>query len=168
MENGKSYTVLERMTLCFSSYKNRKLKVKPRWFGVCERERRAFFVTFILFEGNLFSISVLSQYIAYWIHFQNIHTFTFQKTLLHTLLLFVFKIVKSLQYILNTHLWKCPENCVLRSNFELKSKSKAPILEFSELLQLISTVPSSMLSEVINSAYLALPPIILISKCVCK
>ena len=34
-------------------------------------------------------------------HFENIHTFTYQKTLLHTLLLLVFKIVENLQYILN-------------------------------------------------------------------
>ena len=46
---------------------------------------RAFFVPFILSEGNFFSIFDLSQCILYWIHFQNIHTFTYQKTLLHTL-----------------------------------------------------------------------------------
>ena len=28
IENGKTHTVLERRTLCFGSYKNRKLKVK--------------------------------------------------------------------------------------------------------------------------------------------
>ena len=31
------------------------------------------------------------------IHFQNIHTFTYQKALLHTLLLLVFQIVRSFQ-----------------------------------------------------------------------
>ena len=36
----------------------------------------------------------------YWIHLQNIHAFTYQKKLLHTLLLLVFKIVKSLKCIL--------------------------------------------------------------------
>ena len=40
------------------------------------------------------------QYIVYWIHFQNIHNSTYQKTLLHTLLLLVFKIIESLQCIL--------------------------------------------------------------------
>ena len=35
-------------------------------------------------------------------YFQNIHTFTYQKTLLQTLLLFVFKIVESLQCIVNS------------------------------------------------------------------
>ena len=32
---------------------------------------------------NFFNICVSSQYIVYWIHFQNIHTFTYQKSLLH-------------------------------------------------------------------------------------
>ena len=45
---------------------------------------------------HFFNIWVLSQCIVYWIHFQNIHTFTYQKTLLHILFLLVFKIVESL------------------------------------------------------------------------
>ena len=95
------HTVLERRTLCFSSYKNSKLKVKLWWVGARERKKRAFFVPFILSEGNFFNICVLSQCIVYWIHFQNIHTFTYQKTSLHTLLLLDFEIVESLQFILN-------------------------------------------------------------------
>ena len=42
-------------------------------------------------------------------HFQNIHTFTYQKTLLHTLLLLVFKIVESLQCILKNQLFQTSE-----------------------------------------------------------
>ena len=84
MENPP-HTVLERRSLCFSSYKNRKLKVKLWWAGVRERKKRAFIVPFILSEGSFFNICVLSQRTAYWIHFQNIHTFMYQKTLLHTL-----------------------------------------------------------------------------------
>ena len=38
-------------------------------------------------------------------HFQNIHTFTYPETLLHTLSLLVFKIVESLQCILNSTSW---------------------------------------------------------------
>ena len=38
----------------------------------------------------------INIYIVYWIHFQKIDTFTYQKTLLFTLLLLVFKIVESL------------------------------------------------------------------------
>ena len=94
------HTVLERRTLCFSSYKNCKLKIKLSWVGARQRKKRPFFVPFILPEGNVFNVCVLSQCIEYWIHFQNIHTFTYQKTLLHTLVLLVFKIVESLQCIL--------------------------------------------------------------------
>ena len=91
--------MLERQTLCFSSYKNHILKVK--WLvGARERKNRAFFVPFILSEGNFLNICILSRCIVYWIHFQNIHTFTYQKTLHHKLLLLVFKIVESLQCIL--------------------------------------------------------------------
>ena len=35
-------TVLERQTLCFSSHKNRKLKVKLLWLGARERKRGHF------------------------------------------------------------------------------------------------------------------------------
>ena len=87
--------------MCFSSCKNRKLEVKLWWVGVRERKKRAFFVPFILCEGKFFKICVLSQCILYWIHFQKIHTFTYQKIIIHTLLLLVFKIVESLQCILN-------------------------------------------------------------------
>ena len=95
-----SYGVLERWTLCFSLNKYHKLKVKQWRVGARGRKKRAFFVLFILSEGNFFEICALSQCIVYSIHFQNIHTFTYQKTLLHTLLLLVFKIVESLQRIL--------------------------------------------------------------------
>ena len=54
---------------------------------------------FILSEGNFFKICVLSQCIVYWMHFQNISTFAYQKSyFIHFLL--VFKIVKSIQCIL--------------------------------------------------------------------
>ena len=79
------YIALERRTLCFSSYKNYKLKVKLWWVGASKRKKRVFFVWFILSEGIFFNICVLSQCIVYWIRFQNIHTFTYQKILLHTL-----------------------------------------------------------------------------------
>ena len=55
-------------SLCFSYYKNRKLKVKLWWFGTHERKKRAFFVPFILSEGNFFNIYVSSQCIVYWIY----------------------------------------------------------------------------------------------------
>ena len=94
------HTVLESRTLCFSSYKNQKLKVKLWWVGARKRKKGTFFVPFILSEENVFNICLLSQCIVYWIHFQNIHTSRFQKTLPHTLLVLAFKIVESLQCIL--------------------------------------------------------------------
>ena len=103
-ESKIPHTVLERRTLCFSSYKNRKLKVKLWWVGARERKKRAFFVPFILSEGNFFNICVLSQCIVYWIHFQNIHTFTYFVTF-HKLLLLAFKTVESLQCILNRNVF---------------------------------------------------------------
>ena len=84
--------------MCFSSYKNRKLKVKLWWVGAHERKKRAFFILFILSEGNFFNICVLSQCIVYWIHFQKIHIK--KHYCIHTLLLLVFKIVERLQCIL--------------------------------------------------------------------
>ena len=78
------YKVLERQTLCFSSNKNRKLKVKLAWARPRKRKNRAFFLPFILSKGNFFNICVLSRCLVYWIHFHNIHTFIYQKTLLHT------------------------------------------------------------------------------------
>ena len=96
------HTLLERWT----SYKNHQLKVKLWWVRACQRKKSAIFVTFILFEGFFLNICVLSQCIMYWINFQNIYTFTYSKTLIHTLLLLVFKIVESLQCILEIKILK--------------------------------------------------------------
>ena len=68
---------------------------------LAEENREHFFTLYFLWS-NFFNICVISQCIVYWIHFQKIHTSTYQKSLLHTLLLRVFKIVESLQCILNT------------------------------------------------------------------
>ena len=57
----------------------------------------ASFAVFVLFKEIFINIWVLSQCIADRINFQNIYTFTYQKMLLHTLLLLVFKIVESLK-----------------------------------------------------------------------
>ena len=86
--------------MCFSSYKNCELKVKLWWVEARKRIKKAFFVTFVWSEGNFFNIFFLSKCIVHWINFQNIYTFTYQETLLYTLLLLDFKFVKSLQCIL--------------------------------------------------------------------
>ena len=61
----------------------------------------ALFEPSTLADEKFFKICVLSQCIVYCIHFQNIHTFTYQKTLLYTLLLRVSKIVKAFTVSLN-------------------------------------------------------------------
>ena len=56
------------------------------WSWLKKKEGIIFFVPFILSKANFFNICVLSQCIVYWMqHFQNIHTFSYQKTLLHPL-----------------------------------------------------------------------------------
>ena len=87
--------VLERRTLRFSSFKNRKLKIKPCWAGARERKKRVFFVPFILSKGNfLKNLCFISVYIVLNT-IQKIHTFTYQKTLLHTLLCLFLKSSKT-------------------------------------------------------------------------
>ena len=49
-------------TLCFSSYKNRKLTVKLWWVGACERKKSTLFVSFILSEENFLNICFVSMY----------------------------------------------------------------------------------------------------------
>ena len=63
------HIVLERQTLCFGSY---------GVFFFLE-ENRVFFVPSILPKRNFLKLCLLSQCIVYWILFQNIHTFTYQK-----------------------------------------------------------------------------------------
>ena len=52
---------------------------------------------------ELFNITVLSQCIVYRVHFQNIHTFTYQKTLLHTLFCLFLKSLKAFNVSLAIH-----------------------------------------------------------------
>ena len=100
------HTVLERRTLCFSLYKNCKLKIKLWWVGARERKKRSFFVPFISFEGNfLQDLCFISMYSVLNTHSE----YTYQKTLLHTLLLLVFKILESLQCILKDSFSKCEQ-----------------------------------------------------------
>ena len=78
----RNYDVLKSKCPCIL-LNFRKLKVRLWRVGACERKKRAFFVSFMLSEEYFFNICVLSQYIVYWIYFQNIHTFIYQKSLLH-------------------------------------------------------------------------------------
>ena len=95
------HPLLQRLILCFSSFKNHKLKLKLWWVGARERKKRALFVPFILcrrnFFKNLFFISMysvlnmLSEYSYFYIS-ENITSYKF---------LLVFKIVESFQCIVN-------------------------------------------------------------------
>ena len=90
---------------CFSAHRriaNLKKKKKTVMSYSSRKKKKTFFLPFIFSEDSFFKICVLSQCIVYWINFQNIHTFTNQKILLHTLVLLVSKTGKSLQCILKS------------------------------------------------------------------
>ena len=78
-----THTVLGRRRLCFSLYKNRKLKVKLMIWSSRKKIEGIFCTAYFVWR-KFFNLCALSQGIVYWIHFQNIHTFTYQKTLLQT------------------------------------------------------------------------------------
>ena len=59
------------------------------------KKKEGFFWSVYFVWRNCFNICVLSQFIVYWIHFQSIHTFTYQKTLLLTLFCFFWKSSKA-------------------------------------------------------------------------
>ena len=86
------------------------------------KKKEGIFCTVHFAWRKFFNICVLCQCIVYWIHFQNIRTFKYQKTLLHALSLVVFKIVESPQCILK---WKillfgsCFLSCVQAENHHL-------------------------------------------------
>ena len=63
-----------------------------------------------------FNILALSQCIVYWIYFQNIHTFSYQKTLLHTLFCFIFKIVEAFSVY--------PQECIITIMYSFKFLNK--------------------------------------------
>ena len=94
-------TVLERRTFYFS-YKSGKLKSKTVMSWSSQKKKGSFFVPFILSEGNFLKICDLFLCIVYWIHFQKIHTFTYQKTLLHTPFYLFLKLSKIFSVSLKT------------------------------------------------------------------
>ena len=73
------HTALKRRTLCFSSYKNYKLKVKLRWVGARERKKRTFFVPFVLSEGKFFSRLCFSSMYVVLNTLSEYTYFTYQK-----------------------------------------------------------------------------------------
>ena len=114
------HKVWERRTLRFNSYKNHKLKIKPWWVAARKRKKMPFSVPSIISEENFFKIC---KQIVYWIHFQNIHIFTYQKTSYHTLLLLVSKIVESLHCILKFRIvFKCLKTFIYTSTVCMQDK----------------------------------------------
>ena len=97
MENTP-LTVLERPTLRFSSYKNRKLKAKLSWVGARERKKEGIFcsVYFALRKFVFYSIfsllNILLEYTYFYI-WKNTTSCTF---------LLLFKIIERLQCFLNS------------------------------------------------------------------
>ena len=84
------------------------------------KNNRVFFVPFISSKRNFFNFCVLPHCIVFWIHFQNIHTFTYQKTILHRLLLLVFEIIECLQCILETII--CQQASLPQKKINFKKK----------------------------------------------
>ena len=81
MENPK-HSFREKDLVLQLIYKSQiKSKTVMSWSS--RRIKEGIFFTVNLSEGNFFKICDLSQCIVYWIQFPNLHTFTYQKTLLH-------------------------------------------------------------------------------------
>ena len=90
-----THAVLERRTLNFSSSKNRKL-VKLWWVWARERKKRAFLVPFILSNRKFLHLCFISMYSVLNTLSDYKYFYISKKTLLHTPVLLVFKIVESL------------------------------------------------------------------------
>ena len=69
------HTLLEKWTLCFSSYKHCESEVKLWWVEFAKEKR--VHSLFILSEAIFFIICVLSQCIIFWISLQNIKNYYF-------------------------------------------------------------------------------------------
>ena len=89
-------SLLERRTMCFSSYKNCELKIRLWWVASCERKKITFFEMFIFSDWNCYNIYFLFQFVVYSINSDNIYTFTYQKTLLDKLFCLLLKSSKAL------------------------------------------------------------------------
>ena len=93
------YTVLERSTMCFSSYESYELKVKLWWVWACQKKECIFYnVRFFL--RNFFKIFCFILIYSVWNKISEYIYFCILKTLFYTFLLLTLKIVKSLQCIL--------------------------------------------------------------------
>ena len=73
------------MNLVLQHIQESQIKSKTVMIWSSQKKKRAYFVLFTLSKRIFSTFFVLSQCMLYWIHFQNIHTFTYQKALLYTL-----------------------------------------------------------------------------------
>ena len=99
--------------------KESQIKCKTVMSWSSWKKKEVIFCTVYSAQRKFFNICVLSQCIAYWIHCQNIHVFTYQKVLFHRFFAKVFSVF--LNKGLLWPLWK--ENVIMRKNFFCKMKS---------------------------------------------
>ena len=72
-----------------------QIKSKTTMSWNSQKKKESTFCTVYFVRRKFFSICVLSQYIVYWIHFQNIHTFTYEKNYFIHFCCFFFKSSKA-------------------------------------------------------------------------
>ena len=70
-----------------------------RWRS--RKKKEGIFCTVYFVRRKFFNICVLSHCIVYWIQFQNMHSFTYQETLIHTLFCLFLKSSKIFSVSLN-------------------------------------------------------------------
>ena len=97
MENSTHNS--KRPSLSFSSYKNRKLIVKLWWVGAHKRKKSIFCTVYFVRRKFFYHLCFISMYNVLNTLSEYLY-FTYQKILVHTLSLLVFKIVESLLCIL--------------------------------------------------------------------
>ena len=74
------------MRICCQLIQESKIKCKTVMSWSPQKRKEGIFCSAYLVRREfILNIYVLSQCIVYWIHLQNKHTFTYQKTLLHSL-----------------------------------------------------------------------------------
>ena len=124
MENP-THSCREWGTLCFSSYKNCKLKVKLRWVGARERKKEGIFCTVYFLRRIIFFISMYSvlNTLSEYTYFYK------QKTLLHTLFCLFLKLSKAFSVSLNA---KETSRSICRAN-QLAYFDMMATLEFNKL-----------------------------------
>ena len=88
-----------------------------RW-SLRKKKRGHFLYRFSFAQKDIFfNVCVLSQCVVNWMHFQNIHSFTYQKTLLDTLFCMILKLSKAFSESLSNR-----NNTIETLSIEVKNK----------------------------------------------